>query len=187
MPANEPAADPAQQAFERFTELIGEVTQFTVSAMGGMKVANDAHNLGRTLRVHRQPRKDTANQFEYLRGLLLVAIWARFEAFFEDFCKGVLARAMSDDETRSQYADFFNKSRSKRKTSLNKFEAILSFLNRDGDVPLALLTALKEADAFRNVWAHNAGRVDQKFLHDAPGLGLSVGDKVNLDVEQYIR
>lgn len=181
------AKDPAQLAFERFSELMGEVTQFAVSAFGGIKVANGAHNLGRTLGMHNKPVKDTGAQFEYLRGLLLLAIWAGFEAFFEDFCKGVLARTMSAAEAEDDYAKIFNKSRSKRKTSLTKFEAILDLLDRQGDVTPHLLAAFKEAEAIRNIWAHNAGRVDEKFLADAPGLQLSLGDKVNLDVEQFIK
>ncbi|BBY67748.1 hypothetical protein [Mycolicibacterium helvum] len=187
MSEDDSAVDPAQLAFQRFTELIGEFTHFSVSAFGGIKLANDAHNLGRTIGMHEKPRKDTGAQFEYLRGLMLLALWAGFEAFFEDFCKGVLMRTISAQEAQSQYVKIFNKSRSKRKTSLTKFEAILEPLARHGDIPPNLLTAFKEAEAIRNIWAHNAGRVDEKFLHDAPGLELTLGDKVNMDVDQYIK
>jgi hypothetical protein len=128
MESDRPQRDEVQEAFDNFTDFMLDLIQFTMSAYGGVRVANQLHNLGRQLGVHRLLARDTADQDQMLQGFLLLAAWGAFEAFFEDFCKAVIARESTVNDIHDKYRKILNKS--KDRDALNKFEAILHPLDR---------------------------------------------------------
>lgn len=177
--------DPALAAMHTFVDFIGEVVQFTASALGGVKIANRLHNWGHDLGIHKQPRRSTAEHFQILQGLVLIASWGAFEAFFEDFCRAVLARDAQVTDSYEAYRRLVQNNRN-RKADIN-FEKTLTGIDRQGPIPTSLLEELKNANQIRNIWAHNRGVVNEIFATSAPDLGYTVGDKVTMAPDQYIR
>jgi hypothetical protein len=66
-------------------------------------------------------------------------------------------------------------------TGKGKFENQLGLVDLDGEVPEDLARAIRTANAFRNIGAHNGQRADEKFVKACPTLGYAVGDKVSID------
>jgi hypothetical protein len=62
-----------------------------------------------------------------------------------------------------------------------KFERQLRMVGLGGRVPEDLAKAMVWANAVRNIMAHNASRVDKRFLERCPDSGYSLGEKIALD------
>lgn len=180
---NDAPEDPALAAMHTFVDFIGEVVQFTASALGGVKIANRLHNWGHDFGIHQQPHRNTADHFQMLQGLVLIASWGAFEAFFEDFCRAVLARDHQVTDAFEAYRQLAQNNRN-RKAAIS-FEKTLAGIDRQGPIPKGLLEELKNANQIRNIWAHNRGVVNEIFAKSAADLGYTVGDKVTMAPDQY--
>lgn len=177
--------DPASMAMLGFADFVSETVDFADSATKGIKLANKLHNFGCSIGVNKRAQRHTSDQQHLLRGLLLIATWGAFEASFDDYCIGVLRADPAVSDAESEYARLIRKTR--REKAPIKFEKVLRPLQRDGEIPEGLLTALKSANQTRNIWAHNRGVADAEFVERASHLGHTVGERVIMGSRLYTR
>lgn len=133
----------------------------------------------------------------------VIASWSAFEAYIEDFCKGVLKvdpsiignddfkkikipigelLAPEDEKLDTIYQamqDFVGKA-----AGNTRFNQLLGLLGLDGEVPDLIKDEIYAAYMVRNVWAHKAGVADLKFVKQAPQLGYVQGELVSLTLDQ---
>lgn len=79
-------------------------------------------------------------------------------------------------------------------TGIRRFERLLSLFGFPDPVPSSTLPKkdrtyeqdLKELWAFRNLYAHGRLEADQRFVDRCPHLGLKIGDRVRVRLEEYV-
>lgn len=193
-------------ALNNFNNFTGEVVEFAAATFGGLKIGNDIHNFGRSLGVNKQEARDTAKHQGFVLALSLLAVWGALEAFVEDFCKAVISSDpsviegsdiakqrvtidnlfVSDEEKTDIIFKAIEGARGGR-GGTNQFESSLKFLSLDGKVPDRIGQAIYDAQKIRNVWAHKKGVADQQFVADAAHLGFTVGQRVPVLLEDFLK
>jgi hypothetical protein len=144
---------------------------------------------------------DRAHQAGLRKGLALVGCWSALETCAEDFTKAIMETnpAALDQKTIGsktlQVSDFGSEedrdeaykaiaTRLNRKLpGVGRYEQLFALMNLPADVPVPdiVKSTVAESQAVRNVWAHNAGHADAKFIEQARGLGFQVGQLVDID------
>lgn len=145
---------------------------------------------------------DRQHQTGMRRGLLVIGVWSAFEAWAEDFTKGLMQNDrkrfegktfgsvtvtpahLDTDVGRDDVWSEIEKRLDRNLYGIDRYESLFATLDLSGDVLDGSAVDIKppflNAFAIRNVWAHNAGYADTKFVQRSSGLGFAVGDLVTM-------
>ena len=192
---------PVAQAMRAYTGYMGELMQFTQHhrASSGV-VFTLVNSIAKAANVN---QVDSEQHKPIFHALIIIGAWSALEAYVTDFCKCVI-RGQSDvlEESREVRAlkvpltDLLAGDADKTDRvyealeknfghgqGVGQFESLLKHLKLDGFVPEDIRRAILLAQKVRNVWAHNAGRADAKFIPNSSPLEFKLGDKVAISVE----
>jgi hypothetical protein len=150
----------------------------------------------------------SGHSYPVLHPLVLTGSWGAFETMIVDVCKAMLrsepALLESDgfkkatlpasdllldlpDQIDLVVDQIFGTQSQFHDTGTGKVEKQLSLVKLGGAVPDDLRKCLHEANAIRNIYLHNGGRVDKRFLERCPYLSYSIGDKFPIDIKTCAR
>lgn len=153
-------------------------------------------------------RLDPDHQDSLRNALAVIGAWSSVEACLEDICKVLVRedptllagtkydgqafreknpRADADEIWNNQWIRIQQKAPSSDATACERLEGILAVVERSDDVPPVIFDEVNMAHAVRNVWAHNAGIADGKFLERAPSSGIPLGTLVRVSPEAAAR
>lgn len=148
------------------------------------------------------------NDFQLLRAHALVGLWGALEDFHDDLLiewMRVKPSAMSesaaanvsvpigeylarDERGRAELvlSELKKTLRSDLQPGLGQFLPLLNELGLYGEVEADVKKALLEFQQTRHVWAHKAGRVDERFLLACPWrTDVSVGSRLHVDEARW--
>lgn len=149
---------------------------------------------------------DRHHQAGMRKGLLIIGAWSAFEAWAEDFTKGLMqtdrnmfegkifgnftitsAHLDTDDSRDDTWAEI-EKRLNRNLHGIDRYEDLFAKIGLSGDVlggsPVDLRPPFTNAFAIRNVWAHNAGYADTKFVERSSGLNFTLGQLVDLKYDE---
>ena len=70
---------------------------------------------------------------------------------------------------------------------VSRFERLLAMVGLGGSVDAGVRRDLFELEQLRHVLVHRRGLADRKLLEACPGLGMSLGDRIQIDHRRYRR
>jgi hypothetical protein len=203
-------ASPPGQAYYNFHEFMERVFHLTNMAKSGIGFTS---GLGMLLirAVSKDGKyKDELERLEkiakdpLLHSMSIMAAWGAFDAFIDDFCKGVLiadpsiledkdikgksvkvSDLLAPQEVKLELVYGAIKSSIDTRKVEERVEQTLGFLNLNSPQTASSITAaFVDSYKIRNVWAHSSGRADAKFVKEARHLGFNVGNEVALTLDQ---
>ncbi|MFN6543902.1 hypothetical protein [Mycolicibacterium nivoides] len=138
-----------------------------------------------------------------IHSMAIMAAWGAFDAFIDDFCKGVMVidpSILEDKDIRNKQIKVSHllappevklelvygaiKSSIDTRKIEERVEQTLGFFNLDTpETAPSITAAFIDSYKIRNVWAHSAGVADPKFAKEASHLGFKVGDEVRLTLD----
>jgi hypothetical protein len=143
---------------------------------------------------------DPSQHQPLFHALGIIGAWSALEAYVADFCKAVMreqpdlidsediqsikipiAEALTDDYDKFERVYVALEQNFGQGGGVNRFESVLQRIGLSEQVPKDIKKAVFEAQKIRNVWAHNAGRADTKFLKNGTLPRFEMGDKVAID------
>ncbi len=210
MDENEFASTPVVSAINDYLESTGAILELTgtiyhvfdatvaeaLSSRLQSTFGENAHLVFEGARRHKEAHH------EVLHSLVVLASWAALETLITDVCSKMLQIEPELLETepfkkltlpaqmvlldRPAQLDFIAETAfaggiTASDDGKGKFERQLRMVRLDGTVPQDLAKAMVWANAVRNIMAHNASRVDKRFLERCPDSDYSLGEKVTLD------
>jgi hypothetical protein len=132
------------------------------------------------------------------RALIIIGAWSALEAYIADFCKAAikenppladdaptkklrnrLAEAEGDENEIYRVIESYCMNQSA--PVIERIQLLLEYVGYGGNVADETAEAINGAKHIRNVWAHNAGIADNKFLEYGSKLGFQLGEKVVLN------
>ena len=144
---------------------------------------------------------DKDHQAGMRKGLMVIGAWSAFEAWVEDFTKGLMQtdpnrfcgksfgsltvnpEQLTTDDGRDEVWDAIERRLERNLYGIDRYEHLFATLDLSGDVldgsAVDIKPSFLNAFAIRNVWAHNAGYADLKFVERSTGLGFAVGQLVD--------
>lgn len=148
---------------------------------------------------------DRDYQASFMRAMPVIAAFSVFEAYVEDFTKGVM-RLNEDilDDPRIQAVKvplrellapedekldrvYRALSESAGKTpGVVRYEDLLQLVGLSGDTPELVKDEFFKAQMVRHVWTHNAGIADAQFVRRTGHLGFKKGDLVTIEQPQSL-
>ncbi|WP_142282732.1 hypothetical protein [Mycobacterium aquaticum] len=203
-------ASPAGQAYYNFHEFMERVFHLTNMAKSGIGITSGLGMLFIRALSKDDKYKDELKRLEkvakdpLLHSMSIMAAWGAFDAFIDDFCKGVLAadpslledkdiknksvkvhHLLAPQEVKLELVYEAIKSSIDTRKVEERVEQTLGFLNLNTPQTASSITAaFVDSYKIRNVWAHSSGRADAKFVKEARHLGFNVGDEVSLTLDQ---
>ncbi|WP_392751145.1 hypothetical protein [Streptomyces sp. LN590] len=152
---------------------------------------------------------EISSDFKLLHGHSIVGIWGALESLIEDVVECWMAfrpevlMHQNFVKIRVPLAEFLSLSDEQRvrllvsevqrdlkldlRSGVTKFEKLLDSVGLGGPVDPRIRDALFEAQNIRNVLAHRAGIVDQRFVDSCPSFGLSEGDQMVIGKKLFRR
>ena len=153
---------------------------------------------------------DKDHQAAMRKGLLIIGAWSAFEAWAEDFTKGLMQTnrdlfegkafrrmQVSPGHLRTESGrdivwEAIEGSLDRDQQGIARYEELFTSVGLPGDVldgsEVDIRSPFLNAFAIRNVWAHNAGYADQKFVERSSGLlDFAVGDLVSLKYDEQFQ
>ncbi|MFI1410840.1 hypothetical protein ACH4Y0_13185 [Streptomyces sp. NPDC020707] len=149
------------------------------------------------------------SKFRLLHGHAIMGTWGSLECLIEDVVEAWMAfkpevlRRQEFEKIKIPLAKFLGLSDDQRvrllvneiqrdlkldlRSGVTKFEKLLDAVGLGGPVDPRLRDTLYEFQNVRNVLAHRAGIVDQRFIDACPSYGLQVGERVAIDEENFTR
>lgn len=146
------------------------------------------------------------SNFPLFHGHTLVGLWGALEACIEDMCVSWLASSSStavagylsrvkvplgeflsrdgNDQWRWVLLQIESTKGSALKRGVGQFEIVLDDIGLGGEVADEVRDVLYFAKALRNLYAHQAGRADAKFIVECPGFNARAGERVPITREQ---
>lgn len=201
-------ASPPGLAYRNFHAFTERVLQLTTMARTGIGMSTGLIKI-----LGKLSKKDDFNeqiaQFEriaedpLIHSMAIMAAWGAFDAFIDDFCKGVMIidpSILDDKQVKGRVVKVSDllappevkldlvyeaiKSSIDTRKIEERIDQTLGFLNLDTPQTAPSITeAFVDSYKIRNVWAHSAGRADKKFVKEAQRLNYKVGDEVALTLE----
>ncbi|AFC45948.1 hypothetical protein [Mycobacterium intracellulare] len=195
----------AMTAFKRYIyNLLGVVM---AGGIGGLLTGAMSAVLKAMIPARDAALIDANYQKSQMWGLSIIASFGAFEAYVEDFAKGVmkLNSELLDDERILQLKvhvrDLLAPEEEKfdrvyramneaagRKAGIWRYEEVLKFVGLKDEVPLPdiIEDEFKMAQMVRHVWAHNAGIADTQFVNRSRslGFGFAKGEVVAISQNQ---
>ncbi|MFE7072312.1 hypothetical protein ACFU96_19735 [Streptomyces sp. NPDC057620] len=149
------------------------------------------------------------SKFRLLHGHAIMGTWGSLECLIEDVVEAWMAfkpevlRRQEFEKIKIPLAKFLGLSDDQRvrllvseiqrdlkldlRSGVTKFEKLLDAVGLGGPVDPRLRDTLYEFQNVRNVLAHRAGIVDQRFVDACPSYGLQVGERVAIDEKSFTR
>lgn len=195
----------AYKSFHEFMERILQLTNLAKSSIGMsgglMKFLLRAFNKEKSAEQIAQIERIAEDPL--IHSMAIMAAWGAFDAFIDDFCKGVMIADPSilDDkdikgksvkvsdllappEVKLELVYRAIKSSIDTRKIEERVEQTLAVLDLTAPPTHQSITdAFVDSYRIRNVWAHSAGRADAKFVKEAQRLSFNVGDEVALNLE----
>ena len=183
-----------------------------LSKLDSMDPTKDVPSVDRDLAVKTNAeiaRRELDAEFPLLHAQSLVGLWGAFECLVEDVFTSRLAQdptlvsaepfakiklpasilLMRDgfDVHQVILSEFSRNVGFDLSQGATRFERLLIPVGLGGEVPDELRDMIFEAQQIRHVWAHRAGIADAKFVERCPGLGTSVGARIDLGNAEFSR
>ncbi|MGY4984073.1 hypothetical protein ACWCYL_44395 [Streptomyces sp. 900105755] len=149
------------------------------------------------------------SKFRLLHGHAIMGTWGSLECLIEDIVEAWMAfkpevlhrqdfekikiplakfLSLSDDQrVRLLVSEIQRDLKLDLRSGVTKFEKLLDSVGLGGPVDPRLRDALYEFQNVRNVLAHRAGIVDQRFIEACPSYGLPIGGRLIIDQENFTR
>ena len=153
-------------------------------------------------------RVEEEGKYAFLHAQSLLGLWGALECLVEDLFMArlsdepallaedsfrkirlpvrLLASEDATERFRALVTEMTRATDSDLAQGVGKFERLLEPVGLGGPTPRLIRDAVFNAQQVRNVWAHRAGIADQRFVERCPGLDEKVGERVDLDVEQFM-
>ncbi|MGW5525515.1 hypothetical protein [Streptomyces xanthochromogenes] len=148
-------------------------------------------------------KRELKRSFPLLHGHALMGVWGALEALIEDVSVSWMMHApevlqgnsmskvkipiatflsLSDaDRMRLVVSELQRDIKADLRSGVSRFESLLDCLGLGGEVDGRVRDAIYKAQQIRNVLAHRGGVADKRLVEACPGLGLEIGDKVEID------
>jgi hypothetical protein len=202
-------ASPPGRAALSLVKFTASATMVALSAGAGSPVGKGITYLIKMTAPEKDSRHFDAKHQDALRGgVFVISAWSALEAFIEDFCKGLMqtnpekfdnqsfakltitAAHLGSPEGRDEVWEAIESSlKGTRSNMFDRWETLLGTrlgLSSPGPVPNLISTTSLEAQQIRNLWAHNAGIADAKFVRGAPSLATAPGELVHLSLRDAV-
>lgn len=185
-------------------EVVHETSEFALHVSSVMEVrptnSDQKFAEGSIGRMSMKARREVESGFPLLHANSLIGLWGALEACVDDLCllwlqcmdRHRLSEALANTRGRiGEYLGLNEESRwlwiltqlqktdaSSLRTGIGQFESFLKPLGISSQVDENIRKALHRLKALRNLYAHRAGRADEKFLREWPEHPASVGQLV---------
>lgn len=176
----------------------------TYERIGGSEL--EEFDSGPVASMARTAEEEIASGFPLLHGHTLVGLWGALEACMEDLCVSWLSRPApdavagylsnvkvplgdfllreGDDRWRWVLLQIENAKGSALKRGVGQFESVLDQIGLGGTLDDQIRDVIFYSKALRNLYAHQAGRADGRFVEDCPVFGAVVGERVPVSFTQ---
>lgn len=148
---------------------------------------------------------ESLDEFPTLHAHSLLGLWGAFECFIDDLFRATInnnptllnekafekitvsASVALNEGLRSQAIDEVLRGVKAKapRSGTNKFEGVLASVGLAGHIPSRIEKSLRLTHKIRNVWAHQSGLADEKFVNECPQLGYQVGERIKLDADRF--
>lgn len=189
----------------RMVDMVEGAADFSVHVFGRMRETYEGDQLaefdsGSIGLMARDASEEIENGFPLLHGHTLVGLWGALEACIEDVAVSWLSNSPSDavarylasvkvplgeflardgdDRWRWVLLQIENAKGSALRKGVGQFEGVLDQIGLGGAVGDEVRDVVFFAKALRNLYAHQAGRADAKFIADCPAFDVTVGTRV---------
>lgn len=191
----------ALDAFEAVVLSVGLVT--AGGSLGGSLFSWLASAARDGLTPRRARQLNRARDATITTAMAVVATWSSFEAWAQDFTKGLmradphvlekqsvqerrytLSELLAPEEDRIDVVYRALNASLGRKRGVDRFEDLFKIFDLSAGVPSIIKDKFYAAQSVRHVWAHNAGVADAAFVRQARHLGYDEGDLVTVSLPQ---
>ncbi len=165
--------------------------------------------LDNTRKMAEFARKEIENGFPFLHAHTLVGTWGALEATIEDLAVAVLLNDPSvrgiesiskirvslldfesmNQESRMQLIvqELQRNLRADQRLGVNAFESLLSSIGLGGTIDDTISRTLFEFQQLRHAIVHRASIADKVLVERCPWLGLTIGQRLKLDHDDFHR
>ena len=203
-------ASPPGRAYVNFHDFMERVLVLTNMAKSGIGMTSGIGKVLLRLFSKREGQYEReVEKFERLakdpliHSMGIMAAWGAFDAFIDDFCKGIMvidpsilddkdiknknvkvSHLLAPQEVKLELVYEAIKASVDTRKIDERVEQILGTLNLTAPQTAPSITAaFVDSYKIRNVWAHSSGRADTKFVKEAGHLGFKLGDEVALTLD----